>query len=200
MQARAWLANASFSSTTSRSPIATPARSRALRVAATGPMPMMSGAQPATATARDAREHCQAVAPRVILAAHQHGGGAIGQRRRRARGDAAVLVECGLQAGKASLGGVGPDAAVLSIRPLPATGTISSANRPSCCAAAARWWLRSCERLLLGARDLPLPRDVLRRLAHADVRGWHLRVQRRVGQRVEAHHRHPRSCSRRRRR
>ncbi len=49
-QASAWLANASFSSTTSTSPILIPARSSALRVAATGPMPMISGAQPATAT------------------------------------------------------------------------------------------------------------------------------------------------------
>ena len=49
MHARAWLANASFSSTTSRSRAVMPARSSALREAPTGPMPMISGPQPATA-------------------------------------------------------------------------------------------------------------------------------------------------------
>ena len=50
MQAIACEANASFSSTTSMSPISSPARASALRVAATGPMPMIDASQPATAT------------------------------------------------------------------------------------------------------------------------------------------------------
>src|SRR5690606_14832930 len=50
MQASDCEAKASLSSITSSAPASSPARSSALRVAGTGPMPMMSGAQPATAT------------------------------------------------------------------------------------------------------------------------------------------------------
>ncbi len=48
MQASAWGAKASLSSTRSTSRPEIPARSRARRVAGTGPHPMISGAQPAT--------------------------------------------------------------------------------------------------------------------------------------------------------
>ncbi len=52
MLAIAWLAKASFNSTTFMSDAERPARDKALREACTGPTPMMSGSQPETATLR----------------------------------------------------------------------------------------------------------------------------------------------------
>ena len=48
MQGRAWAAKASLSSTNSRSSTDHPARSRAMRVAGTGPIPIRWGSSPAT--------------------------------------------------------------------------------------------------------------------------------------------------------
>ena len=45
------------------------------------------------------------------------------------------------------------------------------------------------ERLLLGSRDLPFASDILGSLAHADIGGGHRFHQRRVDQRIIAHHR-----------
>ena len=88
-------AKASLSSITSMSLTASiPARARALRVAATGPMPMISGAQPATAMLwslrRAARAHGPWRSPRcrsgcARAAVGQRRGGAGGHRRRPRR-------------------------------------------------------------------------------------------------------------------
>jgi hypothetical protein len=59
MQAIDCEANASLSSTASRSATVQPARPRALRVAGTGPMPMMSGATPALAAATTRARGCR---------------------------------------------------------------------------------------------------------------------------------------------
>ena len=90
-----------------------PARCSALRVAPTGPMPMMSGAQPATATAASRASGSRPCALGVVLRADQHGGRAVGQRRGGAGGHRALLVERRLQPGERLLRGVGADAAVL---------------------------------------------------------------------------------------
>ncbi len=83
------------------------------------------------------------------LAHHHDGARAVGDLRRRAGGDRAVLAERRTQPGQRLGRGVGPDALVVARtrpgRPCAAgsaTGTISSSNTPFFRAAAARW----CER------------------------------------------------------
>ena len=139
----------------------------------------------------DPRQRLQAVLVRVGLAAHQHGGGAIGQRRGGAGGHRAVLVERRLQPGEAFGCRVGADAAVLIDRTALAGDRhdlvveLAGGDRGGRALVAAHR-----ERLLLGARDLPLAGDILGGLAHADIGGGHRLHQRRVEQRVVAHHRH----------
>ncbi len=54
--------------------------------------------------------------------------------------------------------------------PAMVTGAISSLKRPASIAAAQRFWLPSAIRVLLGARDAQVLRQLLGRLAHAHLR------------------------------
>ena len=119
-----------------------PARSRALRVAGTGPMPITSGAQPATAMprmrARTGRPCARAKAPEVTSSA-------------AAPSVSGELVPAVTEpsASKAGLSSASLSTVVSGrmqpswrTRPvLPRIGTISASNRPSARAAAALRWL-----------------------------------------------------------
>jgi hypothetical protein len=137
-QASAWAANASFSSITSMSFAASPARVSAFRVAGTGPMPITSASQPATATerirARIVRPWAFAYASDVTSTADAPS----------VRGEEVPAVTVP----SASKAGFRPDSAswlvsgrMVPSRVTPAIGTISAVSRPSACAAAALRWL-----------------------------------------------------------
>ena len=140
MQAIDCDANASLSSTASRSPMPQPARSSTLRVAGTGPMPMMSGATPAfapaTTRARGARPCASAYRSltRTTAAAPSLSELEL----------PAVITPPGPWIGRSAasfsavVSGRGPSSASTS-----PTATISLSKRPLCAASRARWWERS---------------------------------------------------------
>ena len=101
-------AKASLSSTRSTSSQVMPARLSALFAASTGPMPKMSGS---TAWTPRPAIRASGVAV-VVLAADQHGGGAVVERARVAGGDRPVLDEGGLELGQLLEERVGADALV----------------------------------------------------------------------------------------
>jgi hypothetical protein len=131
MQARAWLANASFNSITSRSAVI-PARSSAFLLAATGPMPMISGLHPLIATAFTRASSGRLCAPAKVplvtstALAPSVSGEAV----------PAVTLPVALKAGfsPASASAVVPGRRQPSLSTTPALvamGTISSFRRPS---------------------------------------------------------------------
>ena len=90
MQAIDWEANASLSSTASRSSTVQPARASALRVAGTGPMPMISGATPALAAATSRARGVRPCSLDEPLAGDHDRGGAVVERAGVAGGDEPV--------------------------------------------------------------------------------------------------------------
>ena len=106
-------AKASLSSTTSMSSISSPARASAFRVAATGPMPMISAAQPATAMLLMPRQHVEPVlrrrSPRCTPAPRRRRRSAA----RRCRPSPCRSRRTRASARRAPRAGVGADAAVL---------------------------------------------------------------------------------------
>ena len=144
MQASDWAANASLSSMTSRSATVSPARSSALRVDTTGPIPMISGRQPEIAMllirasgtsplrlAYSSEQIRVAEAPSVT-------------------GDEVPAVTVPLSS-NASFSLASPSSVVSermqpsseTVPPYQAIGTISSASLPAAWAAAAFCWERS---------------------------------------------------------
>src|SRR3954453_13917998 len=119
-------ANASFSSTTSTSSMALPARPSTFLIAPIGATPMISGSSPLLAGAtpaprgeppRGGRKHARGrLEPQPLRARvrhHEHGGGAVVERTRVARGHAAVLLERRLQRLQLLESAVGPRSVVL---------------------------------------------------------------------------------------
>ena len=141
----------------------------------------------------EARQRLKVVALGEFFRADEHRGGAVGQRRRGAGGDRALLVEGRLQPSQRLGRGVGADAAVLfHRRPVgfdghDLVGQLAGGLRGGGLLVAAQRQF-----LLRRAGDLPAPRHILRRLAHRHVGAGHLGVQRRVRHRVEAAGRHAR--------
>ena len=184
-----WLAKASLISTRSMSAMPSPARCRT-RVACTGPMPMISGAQPATATA--------------LIRAR------IASPWRRANSS--------LQTSSAALPSVsGDEVAAVTLPPnagfswarlsrlVPGRMQPSSATRPAGCRwrrsprAASRprarrlpWRGAYGHLFLLDAADGVALGDILGGLPHAHVYRRIVLQQRGIGRQVEAAHRHPR--------
>ena len=165
-----------------------PARFRAFCVEMTGPMPISSGAQPATAAALIRAMRLQPMGLGVVLAHHQHRRGAVGQRRGRAGGHRALLLEGGLQVGEDLQVRARANAAVL-LDPLVARG-----DGDQLVGELARRFGRGSpgmavdgELLLPVAGNLVLAGEILRRLAHGHVGGG-LGGQFRMRQRVEPAH------------
>ena len=98
--ASACAANASLSSITSMSASRRPARSSAFCAAGTGPIPMISGAHPATAMLRTRASASQTMRARELGRGHQHGRCAVGQRRAGAGRHRAGRIERRLQLGQ----------------------------------------------------------------------------------------------------
>src|SRR5579875_1979633 len=142
--ARTWAANASLSSTRSTSPIVHPARASAFCVAGTGPMPMYDGSTAATAppamrargrfpcrSAHAAEATSSAAAPSlmpdelpaVTVPPARNAGGSAARRSSVESGRGCSSVATTVDSPRA---------------PGTVTGVISSANRPSRAAAAAR--------------------------------------------------------------
>ena len=160
-QATDWLANASLSSTRSRSSTVSPARSSALRVAGTGPMPMTDGSTPATAVLTIARERSQPERARPLRLDEHDRGGAVVDARGVAGGDRPARPERGLEPREALGGRVGAralvaldDAAARRRAAATGTGTTWSANRPSSIAADGALLAQQRERVLVRA-DTP---------------------------------------------
>ena len=105
-QATDWLAKASLISTRSRSATVRPARSRALRVAGTGPMPITDGSTPATAVLTTRARGAQAKLARPTGLHEHEGRRAVVDARRVARRHAAALLEGRLQRRQDLRGGV----------------------------------------------------------------------------------------------
>ena len=148
-----------------------PACSSSFGTANTGPMPISSGSQPATAKPRKMPSGFRPLARRCLVAHHDADAGAVGELAGVAGRDHAAL-DRRLDLRHALVGGVGADAFVLRTRSLPCVesapvalsttfivvviGTISSLNLPAARAAAARCWLRTpywscCSREMLVA-------------------------------------------------
>src|SRR6185437_6879394 len=164
--ASAWQPNASFNSITSISFNPTPARFSALGIAATGPMPIISGATPAVAypASRASGRKCSsrtrlsdaisaAAAPSLIC---EEFPAVTVPWARNAGLSAASAAGCVSARGSSSrvttVSRQYPSASASGTRV--ATGAISSSNRPSACAAAALRWLCS-------AKSSAASRDIL---------------------------------------
>jgi len=146
-----WAANASFSSTRSRSSTVIPARSRAFRVAGIGPTPIRWGSTPATAVAtiramgsapRAAARSSEATAraaapslmpealPAVTVPSSRKTGGSLARI-------SSVVPGRGCSSTSTSSGS--------PFRFGTSTGAISARKRPSSMAAAARRWLSAAK-------------------------------------------------------
>jgi hypothetical protein len=162
MLARDWVANASLSSTAPRSPTLSPLRLSTFWVAGTGPMPMISGSQPAEAPSMmrargvrpsrwiaDSEATMMADAPSLredeLPAVTTEPPGTTGRRPDRtsmevpARGPSSVSTT------------------VSALRVLTVTGTISSLKRPAPMAASAFSWERTAK-ASASSREMPSTR------------------------------------------
>ena len=163
MTARLCEANASFSSTRSRSAGSIPRRSRSLRTAGTGPMPITRGSTPATARPDERAERLDAELLRLLLAREHERGGAVVEPRRVAGGDRPAFPKRGLQPGQRLRGRLGTRVLVdgdVSDRDDLGLETPRSVRRRPAFLGAKR------EGVLILARDVPALGDVLARLAH----------------------------------
>src|SRR5579859_1158656 len=138
--------------------------------------------------ADDAGERSEPVLLGVILAAHQHGRRAVGERRRGAGGDGAGLREGGFQLSKSGRGrlrtnaAINVDGAVLGDDGHDLVREMSGFGRGGSALLAAHR-----KGFLLLAADVPSGRHVLGGIAHADVRRL-LRLEHGVRQGIEAQH------------
>ena len=150
-------ANASFTSNTSMSPTVIPALASTFLVASIGPVSMITGSEPTTASAciraigvRPYRSSAaseamsRAPAPSEICEA-----------------TAAVISQSGRRGASPAIFSSDVSRRGPSSWPKPSSGTISRSNRPSSMARTARWWLSERELLQLGPLDAPLLADQL---------------------------------------
>ena len=142
MTARLCEANASFSSTRSRSAGSIPRRSRSLRTAGTGPMPITRGSTPATALPTNAPSGS---IPSSFAFSSLARTSAAAPSLSPAALPAVIVPPCRNAAfSPASACAVVSGRGCSSTATSP-TGTISASKRPARCAAAQRSWERSAK-------------------------------------------------------
>ena len=155
-----------------------PARSRALRVAGTGPMPMISGGTPAARGGHDSCPRLQPVPLDVRLAGDHHRRGTVVERAGVAGGDEPVGTVDRAELGEPLEAGVGSRPLVGGELTVPTGGRSRRRSVRSRSPSTARWCDRSANASSSVAGQAPALGDLLGGLRHRQGRvarrsaGW----------------------------